>query len=261
MDSLPSRILQPTNPSRFLGVLGVITTLLGVVALIVAFSNPKTQTALVGVAIFLGLVSLWALWPTVVVLVLALKLPAPTPLRERNLFFASASWLIRLFWGATIIVLSGFVGGFIVEQLDAINDAAGKTSDQVAAQLSFSDALFGWTEAIFAVALVALLYVLPLWVAVRALWARKAGRRKAIASLLRVDPRDLDAPPENRQTTWSRGYRGRVNWTLSLASPLYPALFWTGSTLVFSLVTWGTLDLLAAAHTAWNAWLQTTYRP
>jgi hypothetical protein len=59
-------------------------------------------------------------------LFIAFRLPAPKPLSEQNMLFASGRWVVRVFLGTALLVAGGIIGGFIAQSLDFVAQLASR---------------------------------------------------------------------------------------------------------------------------------------
>jgi hypothetical protein len=261
-----SRVFDLSKPGRFLISAGFATGIVFIVCIAVLFigvaaaGGGRTPWAYSGVVAMVGLPLIWSIFVTIIVIALAAHTPPPKKWAERNLFLSAGTWLARLFWGTAVLVISGFVGGFVVESLDEISKryteaaAQGTLSSAAASEsVQFSDLAYVWIEIIFAIVAFAALYVLPIWISIRLLILKKSGRMEAARKFLRVD--------SNRVVTGKAVQINRTVWSDHFAHWAYPALFAVVSTLVVIFVGGLASIGLEGAHVAWDAWLLSHSEP
>lgn len=143
-------------------------------------------------------------------LFIAFRLPAPKPLSEQNMLFASGRWVVRVFLGTALLVAGGIIGGFIAQSLDFVAQLASRapapregdptlTPEAGAVLMAFFDMVLLWLGLALTIGLLAAgLAVIVL--SVRLLRAGREARFEALAprgALTTTDPKKLA-----RRLTW-----------------------------------------------------------
>lgn len=256
-----SQVFDLDRPARLLRNAGIATavTFASCIVIFIVFLSLGVRTSVfvtVVLAIaFLVLPLAWSLYVSVVVVVIAAHRPVSQPLRERNMLLAATTWVARLFWGSSLVVIGGFVGGFVAQQLAVISAGYESAGPQLpypappseAAVHSFiqtSDFIFWCAGAVGIVVEIALVYVVPFWISGSLIIAKKPAREAALSKWLRLD---LDSPGANDER--------KQSWVGHLSYIVYPLAFIFVAALVGAVLHLLLSAGLDAAHAGVTDWL------
>lgn len=221
------------KPERFLvavalasGAVAALMAVVVVVAVGVAGGQASVKGAIgiaAGVVYFL-IPAIWIGYPMLVVGAVALGRPRSIPLAERNLLTATLAWVGRAFWGALLLVIGGFAGGFIAITIESIASASTDSGEYVEAASALITAVAGGVHFAIICATITGWFAVT-WLIVALLAARREGRTVALRQVLRVGgERSSVADPVRR-----------LAWVKHLSSVWYPVIGWV---LLISGVGW-----------------------
>jgi len=138
-----------------------------------------------------------------------------------------------------VLVLGGFIGGFVAQQLDSINTryVEAQTSESVQtyplmsnaavdANIALVNVVYGWVALIVILSTVVVLLIFPFWVSIKLLLAGRDKRLLALAQLLKFD---FDGEHENTTR--------KSAWLSHLAGWLYPLSFLVVASFVGAIVS------------------------